>query len=86
LPGPTTESVPDGASSTTVRATSAADSRARDAADTSATAAAAAATTLTPRLAVLEGAARRDAGFLERTVAGVGSVEERRDDEDDDMA
>lgn len=84
--GPTTESVPDGASSTTVRATSAADGRARDATDTGAAAAAAAATTRTPRLAVPEETAPREAGFLERTVAGEGSGEERRESEDDDMA
>ena len=83
--GPTTESVPDGASSTTVRATSAADGRAGDVAETGGAAAAAAATTRTPRLAVPEGTARRDAGFLERTVAGDGSGEERREGKGDDM-
>ena len=80
--GPTTESVPDGASSTTVRATSTAADRVRDAAEIGA---AAAATNQTPHLAVREGTAQRDAGFLERTVAGDGSGEERREGEDDDM-
>jgi hypothetical protein len=74
---PTTESVPDGASS----ATSATDGRAR-ATDTGAPAAAAAATTRTPRLA--PETARRDCGgFLEKRVAGEGSGEERREGEDD---
>jgi hypothetical protein len=86
--GPTTESVPDGASSTTVRATSAADGRAR-AADSgvAAAAAAAAAATRTPRLAA-EPARRNGSGVLEKRVAGEGSGEERREggaDADDIM-
>jgi hypothetical protein len=78
---PTTESVPDGASSATVRATSATDGRAR-ATDTGAPAAAAAATTRTPRLAP-ETARRDGGGFLEKRVAGEGSGDERREGEDD---
>jgi hypothetical protein len=85
--GPTTESVPDAASSTTVRATSAADGRTR-AADTGAAAAADAATTTTrtPCLAVAEETERRDAGFFVKRVAGEGNRDERREGEDDDMA
>jgi hypothetical protein len=81
------ERVPDAASSTTVRATSAADGRTR-ATDTGVAAAAdaAATTTRTPCLAVAEEMERREAGFFVKRMAGESSRDERREGEDDDMA